>query len=164
MPNILPLQVKPKYFKFLGSAHVGAQTRQDLPIDDEHFSLKNFTTTTKDAYKPTQIDRERIIYGAKRSQLQFGDMGSTPQFQTVQSSTYVPHYISPVHLMKTEYKQSCIFNPNNYAHDVSNYTSTQASAFSGIQPSASQKDYRPLVDQRNGHSHLSLGQSRWHFV
>ena len=65
------------------AAHVGAQTRQDLPIDYNHF--RNFTTTTQVAYKLSLKDMQtqRQIYGARPTQLQFGDLGRRSNYETI---------------------------------------------------------------------------------
>jgi hypothetical protein len=148
----------------LVSAHMGAQTRQDLPIDDNHFTLRNFNTTTNDAYRmiPDDFNKDRIIYGAKRSQLYFGDLGRKSNYDTVQSTSFVHHVTKPIELKKKEYGPSAIFNSQNYGNSSeSQYTTTLSDAFKGEQTSSAQKAYKPIVSQKSGASHIQFGQSNY---
>lgn len=133
-----------------------------MPIDDNYFTLRNFNTTTNDSYRlsPEDIDKNRIIYGAKRSQLYFGDLERATNYDTVHSTSFVKHKTEPIKLKKLEYKQSAIFNSKNYDNDPthdSHYTSTLSDAFKGVQPPANDVKYVPL---KTGTSHIQFGQSK----
>lgn len=106
-----------------------------------------------------QPETNRVIYGAKRSQLYFGDLGRAHNYDTVHNSSFVKHKTEPIMLKKLEYRQSAIFNSKNYDNDLeSHYTTTLSDAFKGVQ--LNEKTFEPIVNQKSGTSHIQFGQTK----
>ncbi|KAJ3272891.1 hypothetical protein HDV01_005214 [Terramyces sp. JEL0728] len=141
------------------AAHIGQQTRQDLPIDDHFFKI--FTTTTEKSYRllGDSSKTPRKIYGGRRSQLVFGDQGSALSYNTTQGNSYVKHDQSNFG-PHTKYKNkiSDIFYTRNDVTSESHFMTTLTSAYRGKQTSAADRQYVPIVSQKNGSSHIHFGQ------
>jgi hypothetical protein len=106
-----------------------------------------------------QPETNRVIYGAKRSQLYFGDLGRVHNYDTVHNSSFVKHKTEPIKLKKLEYRQSAIFNSKNYDNDLAaQYTTTLSDAFKGEQ--LNEKTFRPISNQKSGTSHIQFGQTK----
>ena len=153
------IEYKILMIQYIGAAHFGSETRQDLPIDDHHFTLCNFNTTTNDSYRLIpQTDSNRIIYGPKRSQLYFGDLGRAHNYDTVHHTSFIKHETRPIKLKKLETRQSAIFNSKNYGNDSESlYITTLSDAYKGAQLSTSEKVLN--VSPKTGTSHIQFGQS-----
>ncbi|KAI8892609.1 hypothetical protein BC833DRAFT_611225 [Globomyces pollinis-pini] len=145
------------------AAHNGIQTRQDLPVDLDHF--KNFNTTTQDAFCVSDVDlsANRILYGAKPSQLSFGDTSRQTNYNTIHNSSFVGHSVLPHKLQKGQTNKSQILKSDGkttYEIDkFSHYTTTLSDTFKGVQNTPEQLAYNPIVNQQNGRSHIQFGES-----
>ncbi|KAI8913234.1 hypothetical protein EDD86DRAFT_187490 [Gorgonomyces haynaldii] len=74
------------------AAHIGLQTKQDLPIDDAFFS--SFNTTAQDSYTdptPDRRDTYRHINVGRPSHLVLGDMEKQRSYDTMHVISYKEH-------------------------------------------------------------------------
>ncbi|KAJ3255618.1 hypothetical protein HK103_006143 [Boothiomyces macroporosus] len=144
------------------AAHVGQQTRQDLPIDDHFFKL--FTTTTEKAYRVHNDDSKypRQIFGGRKSQLVFGDQSSQLSYNTTQSTSFVKHSQSDFgpHA-KYKPKITDIFSTKHEITPRSHFTTTLSSTYQGKQIPPEDRQYVPNVSQKNGSSHIHFGQDAY---
>ena len=118
------------------SAHIGLQTRKDLPIDDKHF--KCFTTSSGDAYVnfSNQIKGLKDIIKTKGSSIQQGDLNHFSNYTTMQAHSYVLHPNEAYHIQHTKIphtKTSIVlgqrYNAPRSVGDDDIYTSTSSATY-----------------------------------
>ena len=121
------------------SAHIGLQTKQDLPVDDKFF--KCFVTSNADAYVNQFPAHQRALEkeghksppksSGRMSNIQQGDLNHYTDYTTMHDSSFVPHHPEdykrpPAKGPKTQ--TSIVFGHTHPSGDPSMYVSTSTAA------------------------------------
>ena len=154
------------------AAHIGLQTRQDLPIDDKHF--RNFITTTQEAYVPkdaNDIDlrTERASRAAmgRPSNIHLGDLEKQKSYDTVQGMSFIRHaseYYRPYegHHKPKPTSIRLGHNDKGSSYNDQAYVTTTAAAYLAAASDASRtpakKEPSTFVRQQGGASHIAFGE------
>eukprot|EP00842_Homolaphlyctis_polyrhiza_P005632 jgi/Hompol1/606/HPOL_002549-RA len=157
------------------AAHIGLQTRQDLPIDDKHF--RSFMTTTQEAYLPkdssdpssakSTASIPRVNMG-RPSHIHLGDLEKQKSYDTVHETSYVQHPSSAYrpylgHLPKSSSILLGHHETNIMSDQSPMYLTTTAATYLGAHKPRDEKpqlfnEKYSVVAQQGGASHIAFGE------
>ncbi|KAI8926436.1 hypothetical protein BC831DRAFT_511734 [Entophlyctis helioformis] len=162
------------------AAHIGLQTRQDLPIDDMHF--RNFITTSQESYLPKDsIDGTkgyefptRAPNTGRASHIHLGDLEKQKSYDTVHETSFIRHGSECYrpHAGHEPQPSSILLGHHEQGPSVDRgamYATTTADTYQGVQPTPPHLDQaaRPhppgglkhtIVSQQGGASHIAIGE------
>jgi hypothetical protein len=114
----------------MSSSHVGLQTKQDLPLDDAHFS--SFDTTASESFKNPGAPRvaQKVVDG-RQSHFCLGD-SSQNSYSTTQETSFIKHASSAYekNARKWTVKKNFVLGQDPKSDVQSRYDTTSNLAFS----------------------------------
>jgi hypothetical protein len=146
------------------SAHIGLQTRQDLPNDDIHF--KSYSTTAQESFKEPIVDpkfKNAVPVNIGRpSHIHLGDLDKQRSYSTVHDTSFLKHP-EDAYKKPTRHGAGSFHAPLNLGQlnigGESHFTTTTSQSFQGNQTHELSR-YKPLVSQMDGRCHISFGDDK----